>query len=207
MCWRREGGGGREVSPHLLLFLPFPCRTFAFCDEHLFRVGERQVPANLEVGGASDWFTLHRGFAEYAVSNATFVLELRQFFDYTLLSAESFFHMLILNSRYGIGTGERGKLIFNFLARPASAKATWRATFARRGGSTAVAATARCVCICACRASVEFPSLPISSTATWSTGVAARRRTLRWPTCGGCASPASTQTISRASSKLPPATG
>ena len=52
------------------------------------------------MAGASDWFNLHRKFAEYAVSNDTFVLELRRYFDYSLLSAESFFHVLALNSEF-----------------------------------------------------------------------------------------------------------
>lgn len=64
----------------------------------MYRVGSRTLPPNVYISGASDWFLLHRGFAQYAVSNDTFVLELRRFYDYSLLSAESFFHTLALNS-------------------------------------------------------------------------------------------------------------
>lgn len=75
-----------------------PHSTFAFCDNHLYCLGSRKLPDEIEIAGASDWFSLHRSFAEYAISNATFVLQLRGYFDYTLLSAESFFHVLALNS-------------------------------------------------------------------------------------------------------------
>ncbi len=61
-------------------------------------MGPRTLPAELQMPGASDWFVLHRSLAAFAVSNASFVLELRRYFDFTLLSAESFFQVLALNS-------------------------------------------------------------------------------------------------------------
>ena len=79
----------------------------------MYRVGPRGVPANVHITGASDWFLLHRSFAEYAASNDTFVLELRRFYDFSLLAAESFFHTLALNSEC---VGDVGMALVLFLS-------------------------------------------------------------------------------------------
>eukprot|EP00053_Salpingoeca_punica_P014111 m.128141 g.128141 ORF g.128141 m.128141 type:complete len:769 (+) comp16385_c0_seq1:197-2503(+) len=84
-------------------------RTFLLCGYHMFRIGSRKLPGNLVIEGASDWFTLHRTFVSFAVSDDPFVQQLRKYYDFSLLSAESFFHTLLANSAFcasaGIGNG------------------------------------------------------------------------------------------------------
>ena len=76
-------------------------RTFAECDNHMFRVGNRALPAGIQVDGGSDWICLHREFARYVVDGADdLMLGLRKVFEYSLLPAEAFFHMALRNSRF-----------------------------------------------------------------------------------------------------------
>lgn len=64
-------------------------RLFHECDSHMWRLGERQIPAGIVVDGGSDWFVLTRGFVEYVVyTDDPLVAQLRQFYTYTLLPAE-----------------------------------------------------------------------------------------------------------------------
>uniref|UniRef100_U3D8H9 Xylosyltransferase 2 n=1 Tax=Callithrix jacchus TaxID=9483 RepID=U3D8H9_CALJA len=74
-------------------------RLFHECDSHMWRLGERQIPAGIVVDGGSDWFVLTRSFVEYVVyTDDSLVAQLRQFYTYTLLPAESFFHTVLENS-------------------------------------------------------------------------------------------------------------
>lgn len=64
-------------------------RLFHECDSHMWRLGERQIPAGIVVDGGSDWFVLTRSFVEYVVyTDDPLVAQLRQFYMYTLLPAE-----------------------------------------------------------------------------------------------------------------------
>ncbi|XP_051850284.1 xylosyltransferase 2 [Antechinus flavipes] len=74
-------------------------RLFHECDSHMWRLGERQIPEGIVVDGGSDWFALTRSFVEYVVyTDDPLVAQLRQFYTYTLLPAESFFHTVLENS-------------------------------------------------------------------------------------------------------------
>ncbi|XP_028935960.1 xylosyltransferase 2 [Ornithorhynchus anatinus] len=74
-------------------------RLFHECDSHMWRLGERQIPEGIVVDGGSDWFSLTRSFVEYVVyTRDPLVAQLRQFYTYTLLPAESFFHTVLENS-------------------------------------------------------------------------------------------------------------
>ncbi|XP_077415058.1 xylosyltransferase 2 [Vanacampus margaritifer] len=74
-------------------------RLFHECDNHMWRLGERSIPDGLEVSGGSDWFALTRRFVEYVInSQDELVSGLKQFYSYTLLPAESFFHTVLGNS-------------------------------------------------------------------------------------------------------------
>ncbi|KAM6904398.1 xylosyltransferase 2 [Xenentodon cancila] len=74
-------------------------RLFHECDNHMWRLGERNIPEGLEVSGGSDWFALNRRFVEYVInSQDELVLGLKQFYSYALLPAESFFHTVLGNS-------------------------------------------------------------------------------------------------------------
>ncbi|XP_043946423.1 xylosyltransferase 2 isoform X2 [Protopterus annectens] len=74
-------------------------RLFHECDHHMWRLGERQIPEGIVVDGGSDWFVLTRTFVDYVVnSQDRLVSMLKQFYSYTLLPAESFFHTVLENS-------------------------------------------------------------------------------------------------------------
>uniref|UniRef100_A0A8D0GWJ2 Xylosyltransferase 2 n=1 Tax=Sphenodon punctatus TaxID=8508 RepID=A0A8D0GWJ2_SPHPU len=75
-------------------------RLFHECDSHMWRLGERQIPEGIVVDGGSDWFALTRSFVEYVISTEDqLVSQLQQFYTYTLLPAESFFHTVLENSQ------------------------------------------------------------------------------------------------------------
>ncbi|KAM4663788.1 LOW QUALITY PROTEIN: xylosyltransferase 2 [Discoglossus pictus] len=74
-------------------------RLFHECDSHMWRLGERRIPEGIVLDGGSDWFALTRNFVEYVTyTKDPLVSELRRFYTYTLLPAESFFHTVLENS-------------------------------------------------------------------------------------------------------------
>ncbi|KAJ8251172.1 hypothetical protein GJAV_G00218090 [Gymnothorax javanicus] len=74
-------------------------RLFVECDTHMWRLGERQIPEGVAVDGGSDWFLLSRTFVDYVVnSQDDLVTNMKRFYAYTLLPAESFFHTVLENS-------------------------------------------------------------------------------------------------------------
>ncbi|NP_071631.1 xylosyltransferase 1 precursor [Rattus norvegicus] len=74
-------------------------RLFLECDTHMWRLGDRRIPEGIAVDGGSDWFLLNRKFVEYvAFSTDDLVTKMKQFYSYTLLPAESFFHTVLENS-------------------------------------------------------------------------------------------------------------
>ncbi|XP_072098104.1 xylosyltransferase 2 isoform X1 [Mobula birostris] len=74
-------------------------RLFHECDSHMWRLGDRQIPEGIVVDGGSDWFALTHKFVDYVVySQDELVIQLKQFYGYTLLPAESFFHTVLENS-------------------------------------------------------------------------------------------------------------
>uniref|UniRef100_F6TSW7 Xylosyltransferase 1 n=1 Tax=Ornithorhynchus anatinus TaxID=9258 RepID=F6TSW7_ORNAN len=74
-------------------------RLFLECDTHMWRLGDRKIPEGITVDGGSDWFLLNRKFVEYVTfSNDDLVTKMKQFYSYTLLPAESFFHTVLENS-------------------------------------------------------------------------------------------------------------
>lgn len=76
-------------------------RTFYQCEDRMWRLGHRELPAGIQWDGGSDWICLNRQFSEYVVtSNDTLITDLRNVFNLTLLPAESFFHVALRNSRF-----------------------------------------------------------------------------------------------------------
>ncbi len=77
-------------------------RTFFECDNHMFRIGPRDLPGGIEMDGGSDWVCLSRDFATYILSEEPddLLAGLFSVFNYTLLPAESFFHTALRNSRF-----------------------------------------------------------------------------------------------------------
>ncbi|XP_056405521.1 xylosyltransferase 2 isoform X2 [Hyla sarda] len=75
-------------------------RLFHECDSHMWRLGERQIPEGIVLDGGSDWFALTHTFVKYVTyTQDVLVSELRRFYMYTLLPAESFFHTVLENSK------------------------------------------------------------------------------------------------------------
>ena len=55
----------------------------------MWRLGDRQLPEEIDFDGGSDWICLNRKFVDYVVnSRDTLVLGLRQLYGYALLPAE-----------------------------------------------------------------------------------------------------------------------
>ena len=76
-------------------------RVFHECESRMWRVGDRTLPSGIRFDGGSDWFGLSRDFVEYIVHSSDLLVQgLKQLFHYTLLPAESFFHVLVLNSKF-----------------------------------------------------------------------------------------------------------
>lgn len=77
-------------------------KSFVECENHMWRIGDRQLPWGIQVDGGSDWVALSRDFVEYVSRNDTddLVNGLLILFKHTLLPAESFFHTVLRNSRF-----------------------------------------------------------------------------------------------------------
>ena len=64
-------------------------RTFLECDEHMWRLGDRQLPPQIDIDGGSDWIALNRKFCHFlVVSKDPLVVSLRYMYGYSLLPAE-----------------------------------------------------------------------------------------------------------------------
>lgn len=79
-------------------------RVFHQCESRMWRVGDRVLPAGIRIDGGSDWVGLARSVVEFVTSpthrNDPLLRGLKELYRYTLLPAESFFHVLILNSKF-----------------------------------------------------------------------------------------------------------
>ena len=76
-------------------------RTFHECDNHMWRLGRRQLPDGIQLDGGSDWICLNRRFVTYIInSDDDLITGLKRVFNYTLLPAESFFHTSLRNSEF-----------------------------------------------------------------------------------------------------------
>ncbi|XP_041943359.1 xylosyltransferase 1 [Alosa sapidissima] len=74
-------------------------RLFFECDTHMWRLGDRKIPEGVSVDGGSDWFLMNHVFVDYVInSQDDLVTNMKRFYAYTLLPAESFFHTVLENS-------------------------------------------------------------------------------------------------------------
>uniref|UniRef100_A0A182PIG7 protein xylosyltransferase n=1 Tax=Anopheles epiroticus TaxID=199890 RepID=A0A182PIG7_9DIPT len=79
--------------------------TFVECDNRMWRIGDRALPAGITIDGGSDWVCLSRDFARYVTGDGVkqhdeLIKGLLRVFEYTILPAESFFHTALRNSRF-----------------------------------------------------------------------------------------------------------
>ncbi|XP_053683028.1 xylosyltransferase oxt [Sabethes cyaneus] len=78
-------------------------RTFVECDNHMWRIGDRALPAGVQIDGGSDWICLSRDFARYVTEGRKgneLIEGLLVIFGQTILPAESFFHTVLRNSEF-----------------------------------------------------------------------------------------------------------
>ncbi|EDW33154.1 oxt [Drosophila persimilis] len=78
-------------------------RTFVECDTHMWRIGDRKLPAGIQVDGGSDWVALSRPFVAYVThpkKEDELLQALLKLFRHTLLPAESFFHTVLRNTHH-----------------------------------------------------------------------------------------------------------
>nr|CAJ76263.1 protein-O-xylosyltransferase [Drosophila yakuba] len=78
-------------------------KTFVECDTHMWRIGDRKLPAGIQVDGGSDWVALSRPFVAYVThpkEDDELLQALLKLFRHTLLPAESFFHTVLRNTKH-----------------------------------------------------------------------------------------------------------
>ncbi|XP_020814451.1 xylosyltransferase oxt [Drosophila serrata] len=78
-------------------------KTFVECDTHMWRIGDRKLPAGIQVDGGSDWVALSRAFVTYVTDpkeEDELLQALLKLFRHTLLPAESFFHTVLRNTQH-----------------------------------------------------------------------------------------------------------
>jgi len=76
-------------------------KLFYNCEDRMWRVGDRRLPFGLQWVGGSDWVILHKKFAHYLVySDDAMVRGLTNYYFYSIMAPESFFHTALLNSRF-----------------------------------------------------------------------------------------------------------
>lgn len=84
-------------------------RVFHQCEGRMWRLGDRSLPAGIRIDGGSDWIGVTRQLAQYATGMSangvkgesdSLLKGLKELYKHTLLPAESFFHVLVLNSRF-----------------------------------------------------------------------------------------------------------
>ncbi|EDW78740.1 oxt [Drosophila willistoni] len=78
-------------------------KTFVECDTHMWRIGDRKLPAGIQVDGGSDWVALSKSFVDYVThprKDDELLQALLKLFRHTLLPAESFFHTVLRNTEH-----------------------------------------------------------------------------------------------------------
>lgn len=76
-------------------------KTFHECDTHMWRIGNRELPMGIRIDGGSDWVAISRDFVWFVVHDSSeLTVGLKTIFRQTLLPAESFFHILLQNSKF-----------------------------------------------------------------------------------------------------------
>lgn len=73
-------------------------KTFLQCDDHMWRLGTRDLLYGIQFDGGSDWFCLNKQFINYVVySQDEYLIRLKHFYKYALLPSEvciSFDHLM-----------------------------------------------------------------------------------------------------------------
>ena len=100
---------------------------FLECENHMWRLGDRDLPSGVTIDGGSDWIALNHKFVEYLVRSDDLQLEqFKLWFNYTLLPAESFFHTGLT---FSTSLDHLYKRSFKLSKTLTSARASWTTTF------------------------------------------------------------------------------
>lgn len=77
-------------------------KTFVECENHMWRISDRELPDGIQFDGGSDWVGLSRNFVEYLTKpdQDEMLAGLLKVYQHTLLPAESFFHTVLRNSKF-----------------------------------------------------------------------------------------------------------
>ena len=104
---------------HKHMYFCFPVRfirkqgldqTFLECENHLWRLGHRELPSGIRVDGGSDWVCLHRDFCHFVDNSSDDLLTgLKTVYKHSLLPAEvsvresyTYFHRGLHGHNYSI---------------------------------------------------------------------------------------------------------
>ena len=70
--------------------------TFYECDAHMWRLGPRILPHQIEISTGSNWIGLNKEFVSYLVNGDDELINgMRTTWNYTIMAVESYFHTLL----------------------------------------------------------------------------------------------------------------
>ncbi|KAI2804918.1 Xylosyltransferase 2 [Blomia tropicalis] len=76
-------------------------KIFVECEQHMWRIGNRNLIKGIVWDGGSDWIVLSNKFSHYLIFGVDpLIFGLKKYFQYSLLPAESFFHVVLRNSEF-----------------------------------------------------------------------------------------------------------
>ncbi|TNN13274.1 Xylosyltransferase oxt [Schistosoma japonicum] len=76
-------------------------QLFIECDSYVWHLGERSIPPGVVLDGGSDWMILPKIFVDYIIhSEDNLVRDIKEYFRYSLLPVESFFHTVAQNTHF-----------------------------------------------------------------------------------------------------------
>nr|CAH8871026.1 unnamed protein product [Trichobilharzia regenti] len=76
-------------------------QLFVECDSYVWHLGERPIPSGVILDGGSDWMILPKVFVDYIIhSEDSLISDIKEYFRYSLLPVESFFHTVAQNTHF-----------------------------------------------------------------------------------------------------------
>ncbi|CAH8619356.1 unnamed protein product [Heterobilharzia americana] len=76
-------------------------QLFLECDSYVWHLGERPIPPRIILDGGSDWMILPKVFVDYVIhSEDRLIHDVKEYFRYSLLPVESFFHTVAQNTHF-----------------------------------------------------------------------------------------------------------
>uniref|UniRef100_A0A182T1A0 protein xylosyltransferase n=1 Tax=Anopheles maculatus TaxID=74869 RepID=A0A182T1A0_9DIPT len=76
-------------------------KNFVECENRMWRIGDRQLPAGIITNGGSDWFCLTREFVQYTLDERNdLVADIMTIMEHTIFGTENFFPQVLQNSHF-----------------------------------------------------------------------------------------------------------